>query len=300
MPTKKAAVDAVLTLARPQLDKVNVGIVGETPIISNAFPRKALMAILAKHMQLPEAVMPLSAKNPVANYEACIHYVRDEEGRMRCAMPGASFKAALVAACRMTGGKLDMTKAKQLFQVIPYRVRIYGDAPVMCEHRVRNNDGVVDIRHRAMYCRWMAILPIRFHAGSISQEVITSLTQLAGFGCGIGDWRIAAPKSNNGQMGSWRLAEESDLLGEDFSEYCTKNPFEWEEMEQYGIVRPERVEYYAKCAALPRIPADTTKPKKGKKGDKKAPATVEAAMEVIHGVVPVNGVVEPAGYSPQE
>lgn len=282
----------ILSIPKPDIRLCHIGIVGEMPMISNAFSQKALMQILADHMQLPEAYVPHGAKDPVANFEACIHYLKDRDGQMHYAMPGSSFKAALVAACRMTSGKLDMTKAKQLFQVVPHRIRIYGDEPVMCEHRVRNTTGVIDIRHRAMFVRWSAILPIRYHAGSISAEVITSLAMLAGFGCGIGDWRIAAPKSSNGQMGSWRVAEEADLVGEEHTESCRQNPLGYDELEQYGVVRPERVAYYAECAKLPP-PAPAEKPKKARKTTRRAPATAEAAAEVINGVLPREGLEVP-------
>jgi hypothetical protein len=220
-------------------------------------------------------------------------------------MPGSSFKASLVAACRLTN--LEMTSAKQMFQVIPHRIRIFGDAPDMCEHRVRNTTGVIDIRHRAMYLRWAAILPIRFHAGSISKDMIYNLAMLAGFGCGIGDWRIAAPKSNNGQMGAWRLAEEHEAIGEDFTEQCLKNPAPEEERLEYGIVPQDRQEYYARAAAMAATGDPNAgngvgngKPRKGKKGEKRAPATVEEALAVINGIAPVDGVDPPDGYQPQE
>jgi hypothetical protein len=297
--SKQAALEPILSMPKPRLDVIDIPIISEKPLISNAFPQKVLWQILAGHMQVPESLMPLAAKDPVSNFQACIHWMRGDDGNMYPSMPGSSFKAALVAACRMTNKKLDMTTAKQLFQVIPHRIRIYGDEPRMCEHRVRNDGGGMDIRHRAMFLRWAAILPIRFHAGSISKEVILTLAQLAGFGCGIGDWRIAAPKSNNGQMGAWRLAEDGvDPIGEDFTRFCVEDePFDWELAKEFGIVPLDRVEYYAKCAAA--AAANPLPAKKGRKGSK-APATAEAALAVINGVVPVDGIVAPDGYSPQE
>jgi hypothetical protein len=298
-PRKSAAATtegAVLSIPRPDIRETRIAIVGVSPAISNKFSQKSRMMILAKQFQLPEAYKPLEAKDPVANFEACIHWVRGRDGEPYCAMPGSSFKASLVAACRMTGGKLEMTKAKQLFHVIPHMIRIHGDDPVMCEHVVRNQTGVIDIRFRAMFVRWSAIIPIRYHAGSISEQVLVSLAMLAGFGCGIGDWRTAAPKSNNGQLGQWRVAEGNEPVGEEHTTFCRANPLPWEEVEQYGVVHPDKVAYYAQFARRPDAETsddEAAQPKKKtSRKTKKAPATREAALEVLQGLATADEVAE--------
>jgi hypothetical protein len=303
MPAKKGPAKGTVpvNIPQPQILDFGIGLIGVTPTISNAFPQKIREKLVADHMHMPEALIPHEAKDPCANFSACIHYVKSKDGGVNFAMPGSSFKGAMVAACRMTNKKLDMASAKQFFQVIPFRVQMYGDEPIMCEHRVRNDNGGVDIRHRAMYCRWSVILPIRYHAGSISKESLIYLAELAGFGCGIGDWRIAAPKSPNGQMGAFRVAREGEIVGPAYSKWCAKNPFDWDEFEQYGIVPPARVEYYRKAAEMVRglPPEQRGTPKKGK--SRKAVPTAAAAAAIINGVQPVDGLEPPDdGYVPQQ
>jgi hypothetical protein len=300
-PVKKSGIEKVnelvATMSKMSIATFKLAIFSETPLISNAFPQKTLLQILGKHMKQASAFLPLSAKDPIANFEACIHWTKGEDGEMHPAVPGSSFKASLVAACRMT--ELEMTTTKQLFHVIPHRVRIYGDHPLMCEHRVRNERGGIDIRHRAMYMRWAAELPIKFYTGGISREMLIQLAMLAGFGCGIGDWRVAAPKSNNGRMGCWRLAE-AGVDGEvtDYTRYCEEDePFDWDKALEYGIVPLDRVEYYKQVVEAAKLNPD--KPKK-KKEKKKVEANLEEASRIIHGVVPVDGIVPPDGYVPQE
>jgi hypothetical protein len=297
---KKTAMDKVnevlATMSKTPIQSFSVGIFSEKPLISNAFPQKTLLQILGKHMKRPDAFLPLSAKDPIANFEACIHWTRGPDGVMYPAVPGSSFKASLVAACRMT--ELDMATTKQLFHVIPHRIRIYGDPPLMCEHRVRNERGGIDIRHRAMFMRWAAELPIRFYTGGISRDMIIQLAMLAGFGCGIGDWRVAAPKSNNGQMGTWRMAEAGDVEVTDYTRYCADDePFDWAMAEEYGIVPLDRVEYYRQVVAAA---AANPQPEKTKGKKKKPDPAVEEALRIANGVVPVDGIAPPAGYRPQE
>jgi hypothetical protein len=305
MATKKVAKNMIekvnevcANMRKMSIESFTLPIFSERPLISNAFPQKTLLQILGKHMKRPDAFLPLSAKDPIANFEACIHWTKGEDGNMYPAVPGSSFKASLVAACRMT--ELEMMTTKQLFHVIPHRIRIYGDQPLMCEHRVRNERGGIDIRHRAMFMRWAAELPIRFYTGGISRDMIIQLAMLGGFGCGIGDWRVAAPKSNNGQMGTWRLAE-AGVDGEvtDYTRYCAEDePFDWDMALEYGIVPLDRVEYYRQVAAAAANSPDPEKPKKKK--SKKVDANLEEALRIANGVVPVEGIVAPDGYRPQE
>jgi hypothetical protein len=82
-------------------------------------------------------------------------------------------------------------------------VEILGE-PAMREDMVRLERGVADIRFRAQYWPWSAVLKVEYNAIMLGQEVVVNLVEAAGYG-GIGEWRPSAPKSATGQHGMFQI-----------------------------------------------------------------------------------------------
>lgn len=59
----------------------------------------------------------------------------------------------------------------------------------MREDIVRLTRGTPDVRYRAEFKEWKAVLKVRYNEGAISHEQLINLFNLAGFCSGIGDWR---------------------------------------------------------------------------------------------------------------
>jgi hypothetical protein len=59
----------------------------------------------------------------------------------------------------------------------------------MREDMVRVGMGTADIRHRAEFETWGAMLRVQHNANVLSAEQVISLFEAGGFGVGIGDWR---------------------------------------------------------------------------------------------------------------
>jgi len=68
---------------------------------------------------------------------------------------------------------------------------------------VRIGMGTADVRYRPEYQTWGAVLTINYNSKSISIEQIAELLALAGFSCGIGEWR--PEKSATGNFGKWKM-----------------------------------------------------------------------------------------------
>jgi hypothetical protein len=259
-------------VSRQVIRRCVIWVVGLSPFISNKMNAKVVAMILRGHMQLPPE--PRKAKDPFSDFLACIHYTPDgTEG-----IPGGAFKAAMVGACRQFGRKVNMTAIKQFFHILPDVVRVYGDVPRVCQHVVRNDDGTMDIRFRALFFRWMCGIPIEYDSELISVETMLALLQRAGFGVGVGDWRPGAPHAANGRCGRFRPAEDGDLIGAEFTQWCLENPVNMIELVSAGCVPDELVEAYKEAAKLPPPPPESDPAKPSKR--KKVPADREEALEM--------------------
>lgn len=81
------------------------------------------------------------------------------------------------------------SKISQTFHLVGEYVEILGPPPSMREDTVRVGMGTADLRFRAEFERWAAVLRIQHNANVISAAQVANLIQAGGFGVGIGDWR---------------------------------------------------------------------------------------------------------------
>ena len=87
-------------------------------------------------------------------------------------------------------------------------VKITKGSPVYCEHYVRNETGVVDLRARPMWREgWEAIVRIRFDADQFTAEDIANLLSRTGLQVGIGEGRPDSKKSCGMGWGLFELKE---------------------------------------------------------------------------------------------
>ncbi len=187
--------DLVVSL---KIERITLAIEGETPLIVHNWDKKAKEMMLAK--QQGKAVPKKAAKDPEADYEASRYKLPDGSD----GFPASGFKAAIVGAGRMFEN-LPMTKLKVAIRVNGEYVKINGE-PHMREDMVRLETGVADIRYRACFDTWSAVLDITYNAGAVSKEQLVNLVNAAGFG-GVGEWRPSAPKSASGSYGTFHVVE---------------------------------------------------------------------------------------------
>jgi hypothetical protein len=76
----------------------------------------------------------------------------------------------------------------------------------MREDTPRNASGVADLRYRAQYWPWSAVLKVRTIAGQIDEASLVALVDAAGVG-GVGEWRPTSPKSATGTYGTFEISE---------------------------------------------------------------------------------------------
>lgn len=193
--------DTMVVLTPFKLKTIEVPIVGTSELIVHAWSEKA-KRMMAKGQSGEPKPRKREPRNPQEDYEGS-RYMMPDGGD---GFPASGIKAAIVQACRSFSG-LPMTVAKQAIYVYGEEdtglVRIFGE-PRMREDMVRLETGVADIRYRAGFPKWNAMLRVRFNAGMLSDSDVVNLINAAGFG-GIGDWRPSSPKSASGSFGMFEV-----------------------------------------------------------------------------------------------
>lgn len=224
------AAKADVTFSIPAIDvmTIDLGLIGETPLIVHAWSEKAKREMLQK--QTKEAKAGKAAKDPWDDFQQSLYRMEDEaSGCVAYGFPSVAFKAAAVTACTSVDG-ITKVAARQAFHVVGEQYSIKSaylhegkqlsarydlvkilcpNGPEMREDMVRIGMGTADIRYRGQFWPWAVKVRIKFNAGVLSQAQIVNLFNTAGFGVGIGEWR----PEKDGSNGRFQVASEGDLDG---------------------------------------------------------------------------------------
>lgn len=179
-----------------RLSTMMVGIIGETPLLTNRFGENARKKIEDK--QQKKAKGAREARIPEEEFRDACHMIR--EGVY--GFPAVGIKKALVVA----GGRFadeKMTHLRGVINIMGDLIEIKAPPPKMRSDTVRLQGGVTSIAYRPMFMPWEMDIPIRFNSSIIGEAQILNLFQIAGFAVGLGAWRPEC----NGTFGTFRLNE---------------------------------------------------------------------------------------------
>jgi hypothetical protein len=199
MAKKAIKKDLVLDIPELKIRQATFMIKGKTPLIMNRFDEKMQGKMLEK--QMGKASEGKTLKDPEDLYKRSIYWFADGK---RSGFPAVGFKAAMTRAGKQLG--LNMTDTRGKFHIIGDEnelVEIKGKHQMRSD-MVRLQTGVADIRFRACYPEWSAAVTISYNENAITKEQLANLLRVAGFACGIGEWR--PEKSNSGSYGLFDLA----------------------------------------------------------------------------------------------
>lgn len=238
--TKKGT---IVTIPGVKIHTLQTLLIGTAPLIVHNFDRKIINAILGKHMG--EASAGREKKDPIANFEASRYKLADGTD----GIPAGGLKACFVDGFHKSSG-VPMTQAKGSIRVIaddemssPPLVRLLH--PLEPEHIisqlhsigethripncrqdvVRNDSGVVDIRHRACYWPWALHLRIEYLPYVMSERQLLQAIANSGFKVGQCEWRPGSKESKSGSFGTFRLATPEEI--DAFSDDKLFGAFEW-------------------------------------------------------------------------
>lgn len=163
-----------------------IPIKGISPLIVHKFDQKITLEIEAKQ-QGKSKTEKHKIRKPEMDFEGAKHISPlGFDG-----FPAGGFKKSLIRGAKMTG--LVMKDAQMSFFIKAdceetQLVKIDGNCRMRTD-MVRVGMGAADVRYRPEYIDWSANLTVEYNEGLISLDQILQMTEAAGYGCGIGDWR---------------------------------------------------------------------------------------------------------------
>lgn len=179
-----------------------VPIQGKTPLIVHAWDAKAKAIMLESQQTAARAKK--QRRDPVADFEASRYRMADGSD----GFPANGFKAAISDAARHYDG-LTIVDTKIGIYVIgegaSQLVKIDGEVS-MREDTVRIGSGTTDLRYRAQFWPWSAVLHVEAIERMFDPESLLALVDAAGIG-GIGEWRPSAPKAKSGTFGMFEVPD---------------------------------------------------------------------------------------------
>ncbi len=218
----KVSKGGIITIPGVRTEKLTTLIIGTAPLICHKFSEKMRKMILDKHMG--EAAVGREKKDPRANFEAARYRLPDGTD----GVPAGGVKAAIVDGFGRDAG-VFVSKAKGAIRVEPddiatnlvriitssrgptVRQDVCYDVPRMREDIVRNESGVVDIRHRPEYWPWAMKITVEYLPQVASTKQVLQAIARSGFTVGLCEWRPGSPKSKSGSFGTWRLADAEEI-----------------------------------------------------------------------------------------
>lgn len=194
------APEPTVRLQKIAAETLRVPIIGTAPLIVHKWSDKAKRQMLDTQQGRKS---PKQVRDPQADYESSLYRTRDGYG-----FPVLAFKAATVRAAALYGKSITMTGLRQfLFMTgVPsddnssLLTPITGE-PKMREDMVRVGMGGTDLRYRAEFIDWTAVLTVTFVSTAIDRDSVLSLIDAGGLTCGVGEWR----PEKKGQNGTYQL-----------------------------------------------------------------------------------------------
>ena len=187
---------------------LSLKVVGDSSLIMHAWSEKAKKEMLDKQMK--KAKQGRQAKDPDKDYRESLYWLNKKGERISAkktdpakhgmfGFPSIAFKAAAVRAATDVG--LKMTDTRRAFHVLGEFVPIKYDTLTQREDMVKIGQGTADLRYRGEFHDWSAVLKIRYNTRIYSPEQVVNLFNTAGFGVGIGEWRV----ERNGSHGMFHV-----------------------------------------------------------------------------------------------
>lgn len=210
--------EEVLEIRPIQIQKVNLRVVGDTPLIMHAWSEKAKRMMLEAQMGLARGKKK-EPKNPVENFICSMYWLTDMPEEMtedafneaisngaRFGFPVTAFKQAAISAAYRMGWAKDKVSLRGAFFIDGDEngmIEIHSDAPKMREDMVKVGMGTADIRYRGEFANWYTDMMISYNMnGNYSLENILNIINAGGYICGVGEWR----PEKDGQYGMFHVA----------------------------------------------------------------------------------------------
>lgn len=197
--------EEIIEIKPLDIQRLNIRIVGDSPLIVHGWSDKAKKMMLATQMKETKT----KAKTIREPYDDFIQSLYWLEGKPEESTPkafeeavknGAKFgfpvgaikQAANSAAYRLGWVKNQMQLRGAYFLSTEYgeMFEIKGSVPEMREDMVKIGMGTADLRYRGEFKNWYADMTLEYNAsGAMTLEQIMNCINAGGYTCGLGEWR---------------------------------------------------------------------------------------------------------------
>lgn len=208
MPPKKAEATTAIVVQQIETQRIDVALIGESPLILNRMSRKAAHELLMPRGPKNAAQKQAELKHdPRDEFQASPYTFSSDEAPTLLAMMSSAVKGAMMTAALDLPG----TKKAQIGRLIYVEgelIPVWGIPKLfMSITRSANIDRTPDVRTRAIVPRWAALISVRFVRPILTHTAVINLLQAGGTTAGVGDWR---PEKGKGSFGQFRIADTSD------------------------------------------------------------------------------------------
>ena len=206
METKESVV-----IKAPNFGTTEFKIIGDVPYVQLRFSQKArnMMRSNMEAGQKRKRGSQKGARNFEEEFPQAM-YVSTEGWH---GIPASSFRNAIISACRVVNFKMTIAKLSIFVKADGFDkddatplVRIYGE-PEPYESLVRNATGVADIRVRAMWRQWDAVVKVTYDLDQFNVQDVTNLLTRVGVQVGLGEGRPDSKASAGLGFGLFSLAQ---------------------------------------------------------------------------------------------
>jgi hypothetical protein len=204
---KKKPANTTIEIDRIEMGRINVHILGTTPLIVHRYAAKAWHELLFPGEEKNKAALAVTLKHdPLEEFRQCCYLNRDRNEPTLLHYPAGAFSKAIASAA------LDIPGAKKaqilrLVSIASTQVNLYG-VPQLGMDMVRssNEQRSPDVRTRAYLPEWTCDLEIEFATSLLGAKQIVNLLAAAGVIVGLGDYR----PQKGGQYGKFMTVAPDD------------------------------------------------------------------------------------------
>jgi hypothetical protein len=202
--------DTAIQIDRLSAETLLIPITGTSPLIVHRWTEKAKRQMLDAQQGKKNVKQH---RDPYQDYIESLYRISHEDGEDTFGFPVLAFKAATIGAARFYDKSVTMTSLRQMlfFHGVISKADPQQLVQIEGEHRMREDMVRVgqgtDLRYRAEFPEWSAVLNVTYVTSSLSQGSVLSLIDAAGMGVGVGEWR----PEKSGQFGTFQINQDLDI-----------------------------------------------------------------------------------------
>lgn len=201
--------EETVTIKAPSIAKAKFKIVGTAPYVQLRFSEKAINA-MAEKMKAGSQANKKKARE-ARDFEEDFRQAQHVSTDGWPGIPASAFRNGLISACRLVGFKMTLAKLSLFVEgdgfdkvdAVPL-IKIEGTPEQHMMH-ARNATGVCDLRVRAKFWPWSAVLNVSYDSDQFSATDVANLLLRVGTQVGIGEGRPDSKMSAGMGWGTFTL-----------------------------------------------------------------------------------------------